>query len=525
MQELHKKILIWAAALIAGFALCGGIINLVAKQQLRAALADMPGAQITIGKVHLSLLAGNVELEDVAFALRDTAGAGPDIEANIKSLKLQHIRWFRLFKGEAGARRLLIREPVAKVLLKTPQKEEPDTTEVQESFLKKLSLAELKVEDGQVSLCSQADSTRASAQKINVSVRGIALDLQEENYAFNDSLYSMALDSLDFRDAPGLTRYQIAHLATADAGPIEALGIHLYNCVPQEAVAERMGKVAAVWFDVKLDTLSTSAVNLPRMVRDKRIAIDDVSVAAKEVTIFQDDRYPPAVPYASTQEGINAVPLPLQISHVGASLKTFTFIWETTHVNHGALSMQQIAVSVNSVSNTPDNVMDMTMKAETAGQGHVALSLSTRNDKRETTHGEIHASHLDPSKLDSFMRPLFGATAQGNFHRIDSRFTGDKNHMTSNFCMVYDNLAVKAWNDVNAPIKFIAQNSGMVTFLANLALPKANPAMPGKEPKQVETHYDRNPMQPYAVYLAQCLTTGMMYTMLPGAKVHAKNKK
>ena len=524
MQELNKKArkaLLWTAVILASI---GGILNIVARQQLKSALNAIPGTEVQIGRVHRSLLAGNVTLKDVTFALRDTTDAGPDIEGNIQSIKLQHVRWFRLFKGEACAKRLLIREPVAQVLLKAPKEEKPDTTQSQESFLKKVSLAELKVEDGNVQLRSKADSTRVSAQKINFSVSEIALNLPENAFEFNDSTYRVALDSLDYRDAQGLTRYEIGHLATYDAGPVEAQAMHLYNCVQPEEVAERMGKVSAMWFDVKLDSLSTSALNIPRMLNGKRIDIDNIRLAGTEATIFQDDRYPPAVPYATLQEGLNAVEWPLQINHIDARLDTFTFIWETTHINRGAFPMHRLQVSVNSVSNAPNNVMEMTVKAGRPSHSRLVLAMTVRNDKRETTQGEMHIYTLEASKLDAFTRPLFGATVQANFHQMDCKFKGSKRQMTSDFCMVYDHLSVKAWGDANAPVKFVAQNSGLATFLANLILPKANPSTPGKEPKQVEFTFERNPMQPYPAYLVQNLTGGMLHTMLPGGKVRPTKK-
>lgn len=526
MQELSKKakkVLLWTVVLLA---VVGGMLNIVAKQQLKKALNAIPGAEVQIGRVHLSLLAGNVELKDVAFALRNTTDAGPDIEGNIQSLKLQHVRWFRLSKGEARADRLLIREPVARILLKAHQEEAPDTTQAQEkSFLKKVSLAELKVEDGRVSLRGKADSTRASAQKINFSVSEIALNLPEQIFEFNDSTYRVALDSLDYRDAQGLTRYQVGHLATTDAGPIEAQAMHLYNCVPQEEVAERMGKVSAMWFDVKLDTLSTSAINIPRMLNGHRVDIDNIHLAGTEATIFQDDRYPPAVPYATMQEGINAADWPLQINRIDARLDTFTFIWETTHINCGAFPMHQVFLDIKSVSNTPGNVMALAMKAGRPNHSRLSMTVSIKNDKQETTKGTMKVQGLEASKLDAFTRPLFGATVQANFHQMDCSFQGNKDRMTGEFCMIYDHLSVKAWDDANAPIKFVAQNSGLATFLANMVLPKANPSSPGRDPKRVEYAFERNPMQPYAAYLVQSLTTGMLHTMIPGSTLISPKKK
>lgn len=522
MQELSKgkkTALTWTGGILGGMILLGCIVNVVARQQLRQALANIPGAEVHIGRIHLSLLAGNIELKKVDFALRDTTDAGPDIEGNIQSIKLQHVHWLRLRKGEARADRLLIREPVAQVLLKAPKKEEPDTSQAQASFLKKVFLSAFKVENGKVQLRSKADSTRASAQKINFSVSEIDLNLPDAAFAFNDSTYRLSVDSLDYRDAPGLSRSRVAHLETTDAGPVEALGLHLYNCVPPEQVAERMGKVAAMWYDVRLDSVAISSINIPRLIRDKRIDIDSIHMVGPKATILQDDRYPPAVPYPTLQEGVNSVDMPLTIKQIDARFKVFSFIWETTHINRGTFPMNQVSLLLKSVSNAPGNVMAMTLKTGRPNHGRLNLTVYTKNDKQETTWGKMKVTNLEAAKLDGFTRPLFGATVEANFHQIDCEFKGDKHQMETEFCMQYDHLSAKAWDDASAPIQFVAQNSGLATFLANLLLPKANPASPWKEPKEVEFSVKRNPMQPYPTYLVQNLTNGMLHTLLPGGKV------
>lgn len=528
MKELNKgnkKALIWCASILGGLLLCGCIVNLVAKQQLRSALANIPGATFSIDKVHLSLLAGNVELKNVDFSLRDTTDAGPDIAGSVASLKLKHIHWFRLFKGEAKADKLVIRKPEAQVLLKKQKEtQEPDTTQAQESFLKKVALSQLRIENGQFALKSQADSTKVSAQEINFSLDDIAIDLKETAFAFNDSTYRVSLDSLDYLDGQALSRIQLAHLATADAGPIDLRNVHLYNCVPQEQLAVRLGKVAAMWYDVQLDTVTTSPLNIPRMINSQRIAIESVGIAGSKAVILQDDRYPPAVPYPTIQEGLNTLEWPLHINQIDASFTDFTFIWETTHVNRGAFPMRFVKIGAQSVSNAPNNVMGVSVKSGRPGHSRMNFSASIRNDKRESTRGKLQVYDLDASKLDSFIGPLFGATARASIHKIDCSFNGDKSQMTNDFCMIYDNLSATASSDATAPFQLVAKNSGLVNFLARMILPKANPSAPGKEPKRVEVTFKRNPMQPYPAYLIQNLTNGMLHTVLPGGEVR-KTKK
>lgn len=531
MEKCKKsigKVLKWMAIVVAVLVAGGFVLSRVANHKLHAALAGFPGARIEFRKVNLSPILGNLEFRDVAFSLRDTAGIGPDIDGRIEAIRLERLHWLSFIHGEARAERLLIREPEARLVLTGKTAEEKDSTEQAPpaSFLKRIALSEVCVEKGKIGLDSRADSTMVAAEGISFSLRDIGIQLPEGLLEYNDSSYFVALDSLDYRDAAGLSRIQAAHLATADAGPVEALEMHLYNCVPMEEVAERMGKVSAMWYDVSLDSLYTSPLNIPRMVKEQRIEIDSVRLCGPEIVLFQDDRYPPAVPYPTLQEGLNTLEWPLHIGRIDAGIESFTFIWETTHINRGLFPLHDLRLSVSSVGNAPDNVMVMGIKSGNEQYGRLGLSVQVHNDKRETTRGKMQIYGLDAARLDSFVRPLFGATAKADIHQIDCTFQGDKNKMTTDFCMLYENLSLQAWNDKTAPFRLVSKNSGVVSFLANIVAPNANPSRPGKDPKKVEFTFERDPMLPYPSYIIQNLTMGMLHTILPGGSVRkAKDNK
>ena len=455
----------------------------------------------------------------------------PDVQGHIDAIRLERLRWRSLLKGEARLRRLVVRGPVARLVLpeksaeKKPAEVQQDSSAQTASFLKKVSLSELRVEKAQFGLRSRKDSLKVDVQEVGFSVRDISVLLAENSVEYNDSSYCFSLDSLDFTDELGLSRIRIGHLATCDAGPVEGLGIHLFNCVPMEELAERMGKVSSVWYDVKLDSLRTNPLNIPRLVKNQRVEIGSVHLSSPEMVLFQDDRYPPAVPYTTLQEGLNTLDLPLHVGKIDANIKLFTFIWETTHINRGTLPLHNVRVAISSVSNARDNVMGLSIRSGKKGTGALNLSTYIRNDRQESTHGELHIKDMDASRLDSFIRPLFGATVRADIHQIDGTFKGNKDQMTENFCMLYDGLSIKAWDDVDAPFKIMAQNSGAVTFLANLIVPNANPSKSGKEPKMVGVTFKRDPMQPYPVYLIQNLTMGMLRTVLPSGAIHKDDKK
>lgn len=522
------KVICLCVVIVAAVLAIGGIVvNKVAGNKLRSALANVPGVKIDFKGLNLSLLAGNLELTGVEVALPDTTGTGLSVEGRIDAIKLEGVDLGGLLKGEARAKCLLIKGPQAQVVL--PKKEakkekKAEETQAEPSFLKTVALSELRLEKGSVGLKSLKDRTTVSAKGLAFTVKDIAVALEENRIEYNDSLYHVALDSLDYIDAMGLSRIQLGHLVTTNAGPIEALAVHMYNCVKQEELAEKMGKVSVMWYDVKLDTLRTSAINIPRMVKEEKINIDNVYLASSDIVILQDDRYPPVVPYPTLQEGINTLKMPLMIKEIDGRIDDFTFLWQTTPVNRGAFPMKNVRLSLKSVSNAHNNLMQMGLKAGNKNRSRMDMVVNIRNNKQESTSGYMKIYDLEGSRLDDFMRPLFGATADVTIEKIEGNFKGDKNQMTEEFCMLYKNMKLKAWNDVDAPFKIVAKGSGMVSFLANLAVPDSNPIKAGKEPKKVQVTFERDPMLPYPSYLIQNLTMGMLRTVLPGGSVR-KTKK
>lgn len=521
-MKKSTKILVVIVAIIASIiAVCHISLDSVAEKELHAALSNTPDAKIDFRNLSFSLIGGIVQLQGVEVE-KDS------IKAYVEAIKLEGISWKSLMRGEASAKRLLIKGPSAKIVItgeeENSEEETGSVAAPENSFLKKVALEELRIENASLGLTSLKDSTKVYLKELDFTARDLGYLFAENKVEYNDSCYTVELDSLDFMDPTGLSRITLGHLTTADGGPINVLAMHLFNCVGKEQVAERMGKVASMWYDVQLDTVYTNPINIPRMVKSESVDIEHVHMSGPKIVLFQDDRYPPAVPYPTMQEGLNQATIPVHIGKVDAVIKDFTFIWETTHVNRGTFAMKNVRLALNSVSNAQGNLMEMVVKAGHVGHSRLNLTVYTRNDKQETTYGKMVISDLEGSRLDPFLRPLFGATASAQIHNIDCDFKGDKSHLDATFCMLYENLKLKAWDDETAPFKIVAQNSGLITFLANIAVPHANPINASANPKVVEFGFNRNPMQPYPTYLIQNLTTGMLKTCLPGGKVHKKDK-
>lgn len=536
MRRPSKPIAILLVILLAGGLLAAvgdGILSYFGARELRSALSEVPGARIEFGSLRLALLPGNVVLRDVKAESRDSSQASaPGILAQVDEIRLTGVQWLRaLTRGELQVGSLHLKRPTLEVDLPS---EKANSQEGQESvpapekadsaapagLLKALFLSEFQIREGTVRLRGLESSLRLETSRLDLSLRDLSYHLADSLFAFNQERYRILLDSLDFTDEAGLSRIQAGRIETADAGPLNLSDLRLSVPYPKRKLADRMGKVAVMWYDVSLDRLCTNALNLPQLIQGDSIRVDSVRIEGSKAFICQDDRYPPAVPYPTIQEGVNSLSLPLQIGCIDARLKEFTFEWVTEHIHSGELPMRNAHILIRNVSNAPDNTMEMFVNLGMGKGSSLALSLWTRNDRKEHIRGQVVAKNLDVSLLDPFLRPLFGITAECRVHQIDGSFSGDKHGTTGELCMLYDGLSVHAWED--SPYQVISSTSGLINFFAPLVLPKANPSREGAEPSRAKIQVERDPMVPYPGYLVQMLVSGMKNTLLPGGKVKKK---
>ena len=539
MGRSKKKVAILLVAIAAvGIlaALGDGILSYFGERSLRSALSGTSeSSRIEFGSFRLALLPGNVVLRDVEVESRDTTlSPAPGVLVHFDEIRLTGVRWlWALMGGDLQIGSLQLKHPQVSVDLppkkakaKRAQKSVPDPgresadSAALTGLLKSLSLSRLQIRDGAVKLRGMGSSLRLETSNLDFLLRDLNYRLADSAFTCKQDSYRISLDSLDFTDEAGLSRVLAERIETVDAGPLEARGLRLYVPVPKEKLADRMGKVASMWYDVCLDRVKTNALNLPEMVRSDSIRLDSIRIEGSKAFICQDDRYPPAVPYPTIQEGVNAVSRPLHIGCIDLRLKQFTFQWVTENIACGELPMKNVRAIVRNVSNAPDNTMELFLNLGMGKGSSLALSLWTRNDKKEHIRGKVEAENLDISLLDPFLRPLFGITAECQVHRIDGSFSGDKRRAGGELCMLYDGLSVHAWED--SPYQVISSTSGLINFFAPLVLPKSNPAREGAEPRRAEIRVERDPMVPYPAYLIQMLVDGMKNTLLPGGRVKKK---
>ena len=530
----HKrKIIIWSVlctvvVLLVVAVLCAnGIVSSIADRKLRQQLADNDRLTLTYDRLQVRLMEGYVSADNIYCSLApvDTLlsdSLGQTFAAD--KLEVRGINWFKLRKKQLLIGHINVESPQVKLQFADkskknnnikPSTEETDTTALdgkQEVFFELVRVHKISLSDGSVGIKKLTDKFSFSTDSVNIQVRDLCYDFVDSAFTYNDSVYELSLRNLNLTTADGLVNLKLAQLSNKDAGPLTLRSLRARNTCPKEQLANRQGKIPVTWFDAQIDKLLTSDVNLVRQIVRKDVNVEKVSVYGHSVQIYRDMQYPPKVPYPMPQEEIMNIPLPVHVGALDVHLPRFNISVTNDGSHVGNMHIDNISVSAQNFSNSKNNTMAVAIKSRLTG-GDLNARLTLRNDKNCSFAFNFSARDLRPSQLEDFLVPIAGTSAHCRIHSLDISSQGGSVMSKSNFCMVYDSMAVNIHQD--APIEKLAKSAGLINFFAPAVVYKSNPRPNTVEPFACETQNTRDPWQNFAMYLMSPLMDGMLHTVLP----------
>lgn len=512
---------------IVGFVCSDAIVTKTVNSKLQEKL--QANERFTIGYRHLAVLLGSrtIELKNVVFCTANTDSLGngePGLQLHIERVVLRHVSLRRLIKDKhLHIGRIIIDEPDIVVNLPLDRKEKTDSAKVN-APLTGIDVEKIKIKDGSLRLRNTGNRMQLSLDDLQLTAHDIGYDITNASLAYNDSLYHIALENLDFTSADGLLRTQMKSLETKDAGAVVAEQLHCFNTVRKTSLADRKGKIPATWFDISLNRITTSPVNLIRQARAKEIAIDNITVDGKKALLYRDVRYPAKKPFPMPQDKLLAMKMPLKINTVQLTIPQFDIEMCTRDIGSGHLQLKQVRGTLANITNrTGDN---LTAKIKTAlshgGEGDITLTM--KMDKE--AHFNVVAGFKDVQgeSFNQFLHPLFGAEAFFTINSLKTDYKGDRKRADGTFCMTYDDIQVKVFKE-ETPYSLIAKNAETINLLAPTVLQRRNPRMQGKEPQSYEVGKERDEMKNFTVYLMGPVLDGVLKTVLPGSIVRGIGKK
>lgn len=490
----HKRlIIILSVVLVVCAALvltADRIARRVAMKQLARLTAENE-LMLTLSDMQIRLLHGSVRMDtlSVSLALPDTlTGDTTFVDLTVPRLYVAPIHWLTL------ARKRIVR------------------------------IGKISITDASVALRKKNDQTRLSVDSLNLTVRDIRYSIADTTLTYNDSLYHISAAHVDYTTPDGLFRAVIGSLLTENAGGITLTDISGGNTDKKEEHADRMGKCETTWAQFKLRQVSTSPVNIVRMVQQQQLSLDSLRIDGQQVDIYYDTHYPPKQPYPLPQQSLEAVKMPLQINHMTAALGKLHIGMTTDAVHAGYLDLMHTNARIANISNTPGSTMHAALTTHFAGGGDIRVATDMTVNKRCALTFDADMTNVKGSSLTSIAKPLYGVEIGCNFHSISTRCHGDKDTLGGTFCMRYDSLRLHV--DDKGPIKELSSLSGLINTFATVVLFDKNPRFPDQEPKAFTVSASYDPMQPFPAYFIAAIVDGMAQTVMPfGLGKGIMNKK
>ncbi len=523
----RRKVILWSVLagivllVIVGILCFDAIVTRTVNKRLQAEVQADNRYDVSFKSIAVLVGSRTVEVRGITFRmpLTDTIGdAKPGIDMHVRHVSLRQVNLRRLLKEkhlEIG--KIVIDEPSVAINLPIVMQEQSDSTRMH-SFLKGVTVDKIDIDDCSFRLTDASSQLQLSLEDLSLVAYDLGYDLSTSTLLYNDSLYKLSLNDLDFISPDGLYRLCLHSLETQDAGAVVMKQLHCYNTVKKTELADLLGKIPSTWIDVNINKITTSPVNLVRQALAKEISIDNVEVDCEKAHIFRDIRYPQRDPSPMPQEVMMAMPVPMRIRTVKMAVPKIDIEMCMLGIESGLIGVQNASGSVTNVTNIKGEIMKAKMHASLAHGGEGDLTASFKMDK--AAHFDISAKFADVKgeSFNTFLHPLFGMEAEFTINELTTSYSGDNVCANGTFCMTYDDIQARVIKE-DTPYSVIAKNADAINVFAPAVLQRRNPRLPGQKPQSYQVTKTRDEMQNVAVYLTGPLLDGVLKTLLPGLVV------
>ena len=542
-MKKSTKIALWVVgvfmALVIGLCLSADIIaSRFVQKKVQETFAQIPDADAVLGSIYLNLLSGSAIVRDITFStnsltLKDsvTNMRAPGLALHVNTLTVTNIRVLDLWRDHSlDIRSVTIDQPQLVVYL---DEENPKTIlpflpedfalEKAENWLKKACVHHAEVNNLQVRLHSTRTPFKVTLEDLSAEGHDLLYDFNEEYFSYNDSIYTLALESGNVLLPDGEFELETHDLATSDQGPLRLGYTRLRHIVTPQQLADKK-KEPTTWIDLELNELSTSALNPIRKVLAEDYTLESIETDVRRLHVYRDARYEPKEPFSTPQDFLKALPLRFMVKQASAAAHKVDVYFSSTKVNCGELHVKNVRTQLTNVTNRPGSIWYCVAKAPFGEKGHVEARYNMHLDKAASFDVQISGSDIETHDINSFLRPLVGMTCECHIDQIDTHYKGDRNKVDGVFCMQYHGLDVQVHKEDDIPYKIVKKHAGTITQLANTLIPKSNPTSVDPAPRKYNVEWKRDEWKPYPLYLFGPCIDGVVKTMLPGLYVHKQAK-
>lgn len=481
------KISLWIVGVLAGlvilFVTCADVaVSRIAEKKAHEALvqANLP-YNIDFGRIHVLLMSGCVEVEDIHFGAKGKAlksKAIDTVDVVVPSVAIRHISY-----------RDLIKE-------------------------RKVSIGTVKVRKACALLKGKGNKMNVKADSLTVEAKQLFYSLKDSTFGFCDSLYEVSLHRLQFTDAEGLTSIDANDLCTEDGGEITLGKVRIWNCVGKRELA-KIKKEPSTWMDLRLKSVTISPMNPLRTDFSKGLHLEKVIVKGQHMEVLRDNRIKPTKPFPMPQQVLMSMNFPIKIDRVEFDMPKMDVGVLMTDKNLGELHLGKMGAVIHNFGTKRGNVMSVDLNAE-LGQGKATGTFKLHNNAECQFDMNLHGKHIETSNLNTLLRPIVAMELDCHIDSLKAKYTGNKTNASGKVMFAYHGMKGKVHKGDDIPIKIVQQNAGAIEYFMNHLIPKSNPRNESKTPLSFNVEVNRDEMQPFPFYVMKPLIIGAVETFLPG---------
>lgn len=326
-------IILGIALLIAAVAVCSAYyvisnhlitrkVNKVLKEHL-VQLRER-GIEASYDTAYVSMMSGNLHICNVKFR-SDTVelnGSQNGIEASLAELELElkDTRILKMLKSKnMEASELILDNPNVtvfigadepilkkKIVVETPiEDSKASLKKTLMSILKKMDMKKIleqaginniRLENGSVQLKNVTNKMSLNVDQLNFEAHDFSYSIIDSTMHYNDSIYDLKLDGVDFTVPDGKFRITLGELSTSDAGDVVLQKLKVSGLMPKDTQPEKKGKQVlkkgkqpATRIDISVPELRTTPVNIVRLISSESVYLGGVKAKIDKLLICGKD--------------------------------------------------------------------------------------------------------------------------------------------------------------------------------------------------------------------------------------------
>lgn len=556
MKKASKIALIVVGAVVVFLALAIICADMIASRMVNKTVQEQINADsttttiLTVGDIHVRLLSGCIDIDDIYLSSDTTVVQlqdkklvltnAPAAKGKLKKtgmavyiprISVLFIDYVRYLKHrEIDLYSLVVREPQIAVSLdeknpesclpvfSTSKSEEPSNIDITK-WLKKAELSNLEIDCASAQLQSVRTKMVANVDSLSLDVNGLAFNLLDSAFSYNDSVYELSLQHAYFRLPDGSAEVDTRGLQTEDAGALKLGKTRFRNLISSVQMAEKAHDYVT-WVDLSVNRVQTSAFNPIRKALAQDFTLDSVYADVQLLHVIRDQHIDPKCPFPTPQEILMQIPAKFAIKNVAAKVNTINVEFTMDARNYGKLDMNGLNAKLKNVSNKRNTVWTNHVHGSLGGGSELEATFDLHMDKASNFDVAIQGTNIEINVLNDFLRPIVGLSCESHVDTLRTHYTGDNKMAKGDFLMMYRGLEVQFHKDQDISVKEIRNFGGLIQGFANNLVPKSNPTLVDAAPRKYAVEWKRDEYKPYPLFVVGPCIMGVVQTMLPGLYVH-----